>query len=112
MKSAITTHVLDTAQGKPAAGIPVTLENLDGAQWRPMGAGITDDDGRISDLLPAGQPLPAGSYRISFHVEEYLSNQPGFYSIIPIVFRTMAPADHYHVPLLLSPFGYTTYRGS
>lgn len=112
MNSAITTHVLDTAKGCPAAGIRVTLDVAKGDSWRTLSTGVTDSDGRIVDLLPAGEPLAAGTWRLTFHVSNYFGDTPSFYDSIPIVFRTDAPADHYHVPLLLSPFSYSTYRGS
>jgi 5-hydroxyisourate hydrolase len=105
--SAITTHVLDTARGCPAAGIPVTLERQQDG-WTRMGQGITNSDGRITDLLPSGG-LSAGTWRITFNLEDY---QEGFYPYAAIVFRVTDPAAHHHVPLLLSPFGYSTYRGS
>ncbi|MFK8001910.1 MAG: hydroxyisourate hydrolase [Polyangiales bacterium] len=112
MKSPITTHVLDTAIGRPAAGVRITLESLDGAPTE-IGAGVTDDDGRITDLLEPGS-LKAGTYRITFFVEEYLekNGQRGFYPQVPVVFRVEATDEHYHVPLLLNPYGYSTYRGS
>jgi 5-hydroxyisourate hydrolase len=114
MKSPITTHVLDTAIGRPAAGVLITLELLeDGATAVELGRGNTDSDGRITDLLEPGS-LKAGTYRITFFVEEYLktNGQRGFYPQVPVVFRVEAIDEHYHVPLLLNPFGYSTYRGS
>ena len=105
--SAITTHVLDTARGCPAAGIPVTLERLDGT-WQTAGTGTTDSDGRIGDLLAPGD-IAEGTWRITFNLEGY---QAGFYPYATIVFRVRDGSQHYHVPLLLSPYGYSTYRGS
>ena len=113
--SPITTHILDTALGRPAQGIAVTLEqrNQDDQQaWKAAGQGVTDPDGRIRDLL-AGE-LAAGDYRITFHTGAYFQARgvDSFYPEVAIVFRISAPGEHYHVPLLLSPFGYSTYRGS
>jgi 5-hydroxyisourate hydrolase len=98
--------VLDTACGLPAAGIEVTLEIEAGAGWIAVASGITDDDGRVEDLLAADEPLRPGTYRLVFSVET------PFYPEIAVVFRVDDPGQHYHVPLLLSPFGYSTYRGS
>ena len=106
--SAITTHVLDTALGCPAAGIPITLERSEGGHFVAKGQGVTDSDGRCRDLLAPGALL-AGTWRITFALEGY---QTGFYPYASIVFRIEDPGQHYHVPLLLSPYGYSTYRGS
>jgi 5-hydroxyisourate hydrolase len=115
MKSPITTHVLDTALGCPAEGIVITLEHLSpGDGWVQLARGKTNDDGRITDLLVPSTVLEAGTYRMTFAVEAYFAaqNLTGFYSSIPIVFELRDPAAHYHIPLLLSPYGYSTYRGS
>jgi len=111
--SSITTHVLDTAQGKPAAGIPVSLQVQVGDAWKQIGHGVTNRDGRISDLLPAGE-LKTGRYKLTFNTSAYLARaaSPAFFPEISIVFEVHDAAQHYHVPLLLSPFGYSTYRGS
>ncbi|MFU8805346.1 MAG: hydroxyisourate hydrolase [Bradymonadaceae bacterium] len=115
MKSPITTHVLDTAQGRPAAGVTVTLALQTAPdQWSEIGRGVTDEDGRITDLLPSTQPAEEGTYRLTFKVDDYFAatRVTGFYSTIPIIFELRDPTAHYHVPLLLNPFGYSTYRGS
>lgn len=113
--SAITTHVLDTARGRPAAGVPVRLEGPgeDGA-WHELGRGFTDADGRLRDLLPAGHKLAKGSYRLTFDAAVYFAAQgtKGFYTEVAVAFVVAEGGAHYHVPLLLSPYGYTTYRGS
>lgn len=118
MKSPITTHVLDTAIGRPAAGVRITLESLESVEGgadkaKEIGSGVTNDDGRVTDLLEPGT-LKAGTYRITFFVEEYLTKHGdrGFYPQVPVIFRVEATDEHYHVPLLLNPFGYSTYRGS
>ena len=110
----ITTHVLDTSRGRPAAGVPVTLEVEAAGGWKLVGKGTTNADGRISDLLPADSALSGAVYRLIFDTEKYFTAQSveGFYRQVTIVFTIRDPAQHYHVPLLLSPFGYSTYRGS
>ena len=104
--SSFSTHVLDTALGAPAAGIPVTLAT--GANV--ICSGTTDADGRYRDPLN----LAVGDYQLTFLVAEYFggTRRESFYSEIVIRFRVAAAGEHYHVPLLLSPFGYSTYRGS
>lgn len=115
MKSPITTHVLDTSRGRPAEGITVVLEVWQtGGEWKPLAEGVTNADGRIADLLPADEPLAPGVYRLMFNTRDYFQRlrEDGFYPFIPVVFEVRDPAQHYHVPLLLNPFGYGTYRGS
>ena len=112
--SAITTHILDTSVGKPAANVEVELEILKGEKWTPLGNGLTDADGRVKDLIKDSQSFVAGRYRISFAVESYFKAQKvdSFYPYVKIVFEVKETDSHYHVPLLLNPFGYSTYRGS
>jgi 5-hydroxyisourate hydrolase len=111
--SAITTHVLDISRGRPASGVAVRLERetADGA-WEQIGKGVTDADGRARDLMSEG--LSEGIYRLTFATGPYFAAQAieTFYREVMIVFKISDPAQHYHVPLLLSPFGYSTYRGS
>jgi 5-hydroxyisourate hydrolase len=113
-RSPITTHVLDLARGKPAQGILVNLEHEEKGTWREIGKGRTDADGRIEDLLARGSQAPSGGYRLSFGTGEYFRAQGGatFYPSVVISFQVTAPGEHYHVPLLVSPYGYSTYRGS
>jgi 5-hydroxyisourate hydrolase len=110
--SEITTHVLDTSIGRPAAGVAVTLELREGAGWNPLGRGATDADGRLRNLGP--QPLPAGIYRLKFDTRAYFDSRQttSFYPEVAIVFEVRDAAAKYHVPLLISPYGYSTYRGS
>jgi 5-hydroxyisourate hydrolase len=112
--SAITTHVLDTMRGLPAVGVPIILEKVAGEAMETVARGVTDADGRLRDLLPDGQRLEAGTYRLSFDTEQYFTatGVEGFYPEVSVVFQVRDPGTHYHVPLLLSPHGYTTYRGS
>lgn len=112
--SAITTHVLDVASGRPAQGVPIVLELQRAGAWSEVGRGETDADGRLRTLLPAGAPLERGRYRITFDTGAYFqaSGVEGFYPEAAVVFEVRADREHYHVPLLLSPYGYSTYRGS
>jgi 5-hydroxyisourate hydrolase len=112
--SAITTHVLDTARGRPAAGVPVTLEVEAAGGWILLGKGTTNADGRISALMPDETSIEAGVYRLIFDTSTYFAgnNVPAFYPQVTVVFKIENTDQHYHVPLLLSPFGYSTYRGS
>ena len=112
----ITTHVLDTAAGRPGRGIAIELERAgpDGSgAWERVGAGATDDDGRLRTLTPAG-PVPPGTYRIRFQTGAYFAAHgvAGFFPVVEIQFAITDGAQHYHVPLLLSPYGVTSYRGS
>lgn len=113
--SGITTHVLDTARGRPASGVPVALEIRGGeGGWKEVGRASTDGDGRARQLLPAGAALTPGIYRLTFGIETYFREQEieGFYPEATIVFHVRDASQHYHLPLLLSPYGYSTYRGS
>ncbi len=112
--SAITTHILDTSIGKPAAHVPVFLDILEDGEWKRLGSGATDADGRVKTLLPAGHALVQGTYRLEFRVADYFEAQgvKGFYPYVKIVFTLEDLDSHYHVPLLLNPYGYSTYRGS
>ena len=113
--SGITTHVLDVSNGRPAADIRVMLDrrNADG-EWEPVGSRKTDADGRARELIAEGEPLTSGLYRLTFEVGLYFTgrNVESFYQEVTIAFRVTDQEQHYHVPLLLSPFGYSTYRGS
>jgi 5-hydroxyisourate hydrolase len=112
--SPITSHVLDTAIGQPARGLTVKLEAQDGAgAWTELAARATDADGRVGDLIPPGS-LQARTYRLTFDTGAYFraAGRPFFYPRVEVTFTVAAPDQHHHVPLLLSPFGYSTYRGS
>jgi hydroxyisourate hydrolase len=112
--SGITTHVLDTSLGRPASGVAVRLERREGSAWIELGRGGTDADGRCRNLLPEGTTLQPAVYRLSFDSAAYFGARgvPTFYPEVGVVFEVREPAQHHHVPLLLSPFGYSTYRGS
>jgi 5-hydroxyisourate hydrolase len=113
--SAITTHVLDTSRGRPAAGLHVALEQAGpSGEWHRVGEGVTDPDGRLRTLMSDGaRPVP-GLFRLIFDTRAYFESHAttSFYPHVVITFEVTGSGAHYHVPLLLSAFGYTTYRGS
>jgi 5-hydroxyisourate hydrolase len=112
--STISTHVLDTSRGRPAAGVKVRLEILRSVEgWSLLSQGVTDEDGRIKQFVSGEVRLDPGTYRLVFSLAQYFRslNQPSFYPEISVTFL-MEAGEHYHVPLLISPFGYSTYRGS
>jgi 5-hydroxyisourate hydrolase len=111
--SAITTQVVDTMRGLPAMGIAVLLERAGPDGMERVATGITDSEGHVRHLLPEGQPLEPGTWRLSFDTGAYfaLTNVEGFYPEVSIVFTAREGETHYHVPLLLSPHGFSTYRG-
>jgi 5-hydroxyisourate hydrolase len=113
-KNPLSVHVLDLQSGQPTAGIGVTLEQRQGAQWRELASGVTNAQGRIAALYPEGKPMPAAEYRIVFKTGEHYARlgQATFFPRIPVEFTVDARAQHTHIPLLLSPFGYSTYRGN
>jgi 5-hydroxyisourate hydrolase len=113
--SAITTHVLDTARGRAAAGVFVLLEFRGSTGgWDAIGRGDTDGDGRLRTLYPEDRPLAPGVYRLKFDTGRYFESQgvAAFYPEVVIVFEAAPGESQYHVPLLLAPFGFTTYRGT
>ena len=112
--SPITTHVLDTSRGRPAVGIEVSLEILLEKKWKLVGNGLTDANGRLTTLMAEETQMVSGTYRLVFNIAPYYEAQhtETFFRKIPIVFEITEPGAHYHVPLLISPFGYSTYRGS
>ncbi|MCB2054990.1 MAG: hydroxyisourate hydrolase [Geminicoccaceae bacterium] len=114
----LTTHVLDTATGKPAAGLHVDLYRIEGPERTHITSKVTNSDGRLDQPLLDGASMARGVYEIVFHVGHYLRLQPidlpdpAFLDDIPLRFGIADADSHYHVPLLVSPFGYATYRGS
>jgi len=110
-RSCVSTHILDTVSGRPAAGLRVDLLTLlDG--WSPLASGVSDADGRVNALGP--DTLPPGSYRLQFATGEYFAGRglATFFPEVVVTFRIAAGEEHYHVPLLLSPFTFSTYKGS
>lgn len=111
--SQLTTHILDTTKGKPAQGVTIVLFQQHNEEWKQLTLGSTNADGRIPNLLQKNIILEPGVYKIRFETKEYFDKQgvQTFYPFIEIIF-TITGSEHYHVPLLLNPFGYSTYRGS
>jgi 5-hydroxyisourate hydrolase len=111
--SQVTTHILDTSKGKPAEGITIVLYQQHTDGWREITIGTTNNDGRIPHFLKKDATLEPGIYKMAFDTQPYFEKQAilTFYPLVEITFR-IRNGDHYHIPLLLSPFGYSTYRGS
>ncbi|MGB3949082.1 MAG: hydroxyisourate hydrolase [Bacteroidia bacterium] len=111
--SQITTHVLDTSIGKPAQGVSIVLKQFKNSEWNVLGEGKTNSDGRLPNLLNADVKLQAGVYYLVFDTASYFKAQDkkAFYPEVTIAFE-VTDTSHYHVPLLLNPYGYSTYRGS
>ncbi|MBZ5486057.1 hydroxyisourate hydrolase [Halomonas aquamarina] len=114
----LTTHVLDTAKGQPGHGITIEVFRVEAGQREHLGEAVTNMDGRCDTPVLEGENLTSGEYELVFHVGDYLRVQgveaaePRFLDVIPVRFGVADPDEHYHVPLLLSPYGYSTYRGS
>ena len=110
----ISTHILDTARGRPAEDVPVSLARQEGATWRVLCSDKTDADGRCRQLLPMDARLETGLYRVRFETAVYYEAQrvAGLYPYVEIAFEVRDSQQHYHIPLLLTANGYTTYRGS
>jgi 5-hydroxyisourate hydrolase len=112
----LSTHVLDTVRGKPAAGVVITLDRLVDGAWIAVAASATNADGRTDQPMLSGEAFIAGTYILSFRIGDYFSPggtvEPSFLDIVPIRFTITDPAGHYHVPLLATPWSYSTYRGS
>jgi len=115
----ITSHILDTSLGRPAQGVLISLMRQEADDWIELGSATTNADGRVSDLLSnnetlSADALPGGIYKLMFHLNEYYEkcNTDSFYPYAEVAFKITGDGQHYHVPLLLNPFGYSTYRGS
>ncbi len=110
----LSVHILDLQTGQPTADVGVDLEQRTASGWRPLASGVTDTNGRIRALFPEGQSLVSGEYRVVFRTGEHYAKvrQPTFFPEIPVPFKVESAAQHYHIPLLLSPYGYSTYRGN
>lgn len=111
-RSHVTSHVLDSVIGRPAAGVPIVLEHDEIGNWHMIGSAVTDADGRVNQLGPTR--LEPGRYRVTFDTATYFAEQEvrPFYPEVHVVFELLDADQHYHIPLLLSPFAYSTYRGS
>ena len=113
--STISTHILDTSRGAPANGVAISLEVQNSDEtWTELSHAWTDDDGRVKPFFLVEQPLQGGTYRLVFDIDAYFSGLKveSFYPQVTIVFKIDDTTQHYHVPLLISPYGYSTYRGS
>jgi 5-hydroxyisourate hydrolase len=116
--SRLTTHVLDTTRGRPAAGVLIELQRLDGAQWKTIASATTNADGRCDAPLLEGRAFASGSYQLLFHIGDYFRARAGapdaspFLDVVPIRFSLSEDGGHYHVPLVVTPWSYSTYRGS
>ncbi len=111
--SQLTAHILDTTKGKPAQGVRISLHQQHEEEWKEIGLGTSNNDGRVMDLLKKDAFLALGIYKIRFETGEYFDKQgiQSFYPVVEIIFNISSP-EHYHIPLLISPHGYSTYRGS
>ena len=112
MPGKLTTHVLDTAKGKPGAGIPIEIHRITENGWDLISAAITNADGRTDSPLLSGETMIAGTYEITFHLGKYFAGEPTFLGDVPVRFNITDAEANYHVPLLCSPWSYSTYRGS
>ena len=110
----LSVHILDLQTGQPTAGVTVTLEQQSQDGWRQLASGVTNAQGRIAEMYPADQAMQAGDYRIVFKTGEHYARlkQDTFFPEIPVQFHVEKTGQHYHIPLLLSPFGFSTYRGN
>ncbi|MFG6666001.1 hydroxyisourate hydrolase [Halomonas sp. HNIBRBA4712] len=114
----LTTHVLDTARGAPGSGITIEIFRLVAGSREHLGRAVTNSDGRCDGPILEGEHFQEGEYELVFHAGDYLrthgveATEPRFLDVIPLRFGVADPSEHYHVPLLLSPYGYSTYRGS
>ena len=110
----LSVHVLNLENGLPSPGVNVTLEKHLGKDWQPLAQGVTNEQGRIGELFPAKQAFEAGEYRVVFKTGEYFkkAGHETFFPEIPVIFEVKNADQHYHIPLLLSPYGFSTYRGS
>lgn len=110
----LSVHVLNLENGLPSPGVNVTLEKHVGQNWQPLSQGVTNEQGRIGELFPAKQAFEKGEYRVVFKTGEYFkkAGHETFFPEIPVIFEVKNADQHYHIPLLLSPYGFSTYRGS
>ncbi|CAO95213.1 hydroxyisourate hydrolase [Erwinia tasmaniensis] len=113
-KNPLSVHVLNLQTGVPTAGVAVELEQQQKQGWVKLASGITDKNGRIAELYPAGQSMATGHYKVVFKTGDYFKQQqqPTFFPEIPVIFQVEKSGEHYHIPLLLSQYGYSTYRGN
>lgn len=110
----ITSHILDTTLGLPAQKVFVTLMQQNDDDWLMLGSAVTNKDGRVPDFTGSDDALPEGAYKLTFYLAEYHAalSQKSFYPQVDVIFEIEGNGQHYHVPLLMNPYGYSTYRGS
>ncbi|MEP6556941.1 MAG: hydroxyisourate hydrolase [Burkholderiales bacterium] len=110
----LSVHVLNLQDGLPSPGVTVRLEKQDGKQWQMLNSGVTNEQGRIPALFPEGKTLDKGNYRVTFETGEWFAKHKTetFFPEVPVIFHVDGAVPHYHIPLLLSPFGFSTYRGN
>ena len=110
----LSVHVLNLENGLPSAGVSVTLEQHVGDHWQSLAEGVTNQQGRIAELFPANQAMKPGEYRVVFKTGDYYkkANRETFFPEVPVIFEVKQADQHYHIPLLLSPYGFSTYRGN
>jgi 5-hydroxyisourate hydrolase len=110
----LSVHVLNLQDGLPSPDVSVTLEQLNGKTWRKLNEGSTNEQGRITALYPEGRTLESGTYRVTFETGEWFKkhNTASFFPEVPVIFEVDGTVPHYHIPLLLSPYGFSTYRGN
>lgn len=110
----LSVHVLNLESGLPSPDVQVTLERLQGEQWQALSEGVTNAQGRITGLYPDDQTLTGGTYRVTFKTGDWFAKQQAktFFPEVPVIFEVDASVPHYHIPLLLSPYGFSTYRGN
>ncbi len=113
-KNPVSVHVLNLQTGVPSEGVKVTLEKQNGEKWISLASGVTNADGRISALYPDGQQIQPGNYKVTFNTGDYYAahSQKTFFPEVPVLFHVEKTGEVYHVPLLLSQYGFSTYRGS
>lgn len=114
MKNPVSVHVLNLQTGIPSEGVTVVLDKKEGDKWVKLNSAITSQDGRINALYPDGKEIQPGDYRVTFETGKYYAdhNEDTFFPEIPVIIHVPKAGEHYHVPLLLSQYGYSTYRGS
>ncbi|WP_150303650.1 hydroxyisourate hydrolase [Pseudomonas saliphila] len=110
----LSVHVLNLESGLPSSEVRVTLEHLEPNGWQHLNEAVTNQQGRITDLFPKGKDLQSGTYKVTFKTGDWFAQQQAqtFFPEVPVIFEVDGAVDHYHIPLLLSPYGYSTYRGN
>ncbi|GAA0701608.1 hydroxyisourate hydrolase [Marinobacterium maritimum] len=110
----LSVHVLNLENGLPSPDVTVTLEQKSAKGWKPLNSGVTNENGRITALFPEGLSLETGTYRVTFETGTWFEKHDSetFFPEIPVIFNVDGAVEHYHIPLLLSPYGFSTYRGN